>query len=177
MAIQETRGNETPHPWQIHRLGFMREAPLAPSKVPRAEGETLCGEIGRLRATNAAQSDRILLLQMEVSLVRAPLHEESLLREGRPEQARALAYGLAAKTGKSEAVLLATEVREVRARNVEQEIKILQLFDLILEHHAEVGRRRAPVVEGEAEEGARSIAGFGSHCERLGCAPSWRGRL
>ena len=34
LAIQETSGNEAPHPWQIHRLGFMRDAPLAPSKVP-----------------------------------------------------------------------------------------------------------------------------------------------
>ena len=131
----------------------------------RAEGETLCGETGRLRATNAAQSDRILLLQMEVSLVRASLHEEALLREGHLEQARALAYGLVAKTEKAEAeaVLLATEVREVRARNVEQEIKILQLFDLSLQLHAEVGCRQAPVVEGEAEaeEGVRSVAGLG----------------
>ena len=60
-------------------------------------------------------------------------------------------------------MLLATEVREVRARNVEQDIKILQLFDLILQLHAEVGRRRAPVVEGEAEaeDGARSVSGLG----------------
>ena len=41
----------------------------------RAEGETLRGEIGELRATNAAQSDRILLLQTEVSLVRASLNK------------------------------------------------------------------------------------------------------
>ena len=41
----------------------------------------------------------------------------------------------------------------MRARNVEQEIKILQLFELILQLHAEVGRRRAPVVEGEEEAG------------------------
>ena len=130
-----------------------------------AECETLGGEISELRATNAAQGDRILLLQMEVSLVRASLHEEALLRGGHLEQARALAYGLVAKTEKAEAeaLLLAAEGGEVRAKNVEQEIKILQLFDLIAQLLAEVGRRRAPVVEEEAgaEEGARSVVGLG----------------